>query len=168
MSKNVLKSHLIYRTTKDQAINIHIKSKTKEDQPLEVIASGDPERPTFVVNTGYTGYMSAQSITSVPLASKQESITLLRYQIQDPSALKSIAQQELSRWKYDGYEGHLETWLIPFCSYGYYAKIEDEQFPERRGTFFVEKVEVFFSENGGTRKIYLSKKKPKITKSLAT
>ncbi len=149
---NILKSSLVYRNKEERTFSIHVKSRNEEDQPIEVIASGAPEQPIIRLNT----YATAQ-VNTPKVASKR--IELLRYHIKDRHALTTIATQALARWNYDGYEGHIETWLLPFCSYGYYVKIEDKQAPERTGTFFVEKVAISFSEQGGTRKVYLGKRK---------
>ena len=155
LDKNVLNTQLVYRKAQDKNLRIRVKSKDPSDQPLQVIASGSAESPDFQVLEGDSKPASAPSGSP---SSSTETIDLLRYHIQDVEQLKTIAQQELSRWTYDGYEGHIETWLQPYCSYGYHAHLQDDQQAERSDTFFVEKVETRFSDQGGTRKVYLGKR----------
>lgn len=161
LEKNILKSSLIYRRASDKDLRIRVKSRDEKDNPIEVIASGDPNKPDISVKEGgpSAGGATSPSQPSPANTTGSESIELLRYHIPETQELEAIARQELSRWKYDGYEGHIETWLQPYCSYGYYATLKDDPESNRSGTFFVEKVEVHFSEQGGRRKVYLSKRR---------
>ena len=176
LDSNVLSSELVYRRASDRRLRVRVKSRAASDEPLEVIASGNPEAPDFQVKEpkpkppksgagaeGAPKNGAEDSSAPAPEASdggarNVETIELLRYHIQEVAQLKEIAQKELTRWSYDGYEGHISTWLQPYCSYGYHAVLEDRQHRERSATFFVEKVEVRFSEQGGTRKVYLGKR----------
>ena len=76
----------------------------------------------------------------------------------DQAALKAIAEEELKKWSYTGYEGSLTSWLIPYATYGMSARLVDETYPEREGTYFIERVRTMFSERGGRREVYLGQK----------
>ena len=85
-------------------------------------------------------------------------IRLNRYNVADEQSLKIIAEEELKKWKYTGYEGNFSTWLLPYCTYGYIANIRDTRYPEREGRYYVEKVVSSFSARGGQRKVFLGRK----------
>ena len=130
-SKNVTKSALRYKTAAHQPLQVTFHSREIiEDKPIQV-------------SVGEAG---------------GEVLSVRNYNIVHTDTLKELAKQELHKWQYDGYEGYIETFLRPYCTYGYAAVIQDTSYPERIGTFFVEKVTISFSSAGGRREIYLSKK----------
>lgn len=75
--------------------------------------------------------------------------------IDDPAALKEIAEAKLRQEAYDGYEGSFDTLLIPYAQHGWKASLEDRTFPERSGDYFIESVTTTFGDNGGKRSIEL-------------
>ena len=85
-----------------------------------------------------------------------ESIRQTFYQIEDKATLRFMAQERLKQLSYDGFEGYFTGWLHPFCSYGDLVRIQDDQYPERTGQYFVERQEISVSAQGGQRKIYLA------------
>ncbi len=45
-----------------------------------------------------------------------DKITVHRYNVSDPSALKAIGLEEEKKHRYTGYEGDLTAWLLPYCT----------------------------------------------------
>lgn len=70
-----------------------------------------------------------------------------------PSDLPKIANAELLRRSADMYDGTLDGWLIPFVKPTYSAKIKDEDYPEKDGTYYVVGVVTSVSEAGCKRTI---------------
>lgn len=68
-------------------------------------------------------------------------------------SLKKIANAELLRRSADMYEGSLDGWLIPFVKPTYSAKIKDEDYPDKDGTYYVVGVVTSVSEVGCKRTI---------------
>ena len=64
-------------------------------------------------------------------------------------------ETELKRRTFDGYDGSIDTWLIPECRAGDTAEIHDTDYPHKEGTYFVRSVTTEFSSSGGKRKIEL-------------
>ena len=87
-----------------------------------------------------------------------DSLTLVRYNLTDSQTMRCIAEEEVNKWRYDGYAGSLTGWLLPYCTYGWHARITDPDYPERQGTYLIERVQSRISAQGGQRKIYLGKK----------
>jgi hypothetical protein len=82
--------------------------------------------------------------------------TLNFYNIDSVDELKSMARQEMDRFKFDGYEGSVECFLIPFVYPGYKVNIKDTVFPEREGSYYVESTKVTAGTAGVRREIEIS------------
>lgn len=70
-------------------------------------------------------------------------------------AMKILADNELRKRQYDGYEGSITTWLIPEVENGYSAEIVDEDYEFKNGWYYVTAVTTTFDSNGGSRKVQL-------------
>ena len=75
-----------------------------------------------------------------------------------PQDLPKIANAELIRRSADMYEGSIDGWLIPFVKPTYSAKIKDEDYPEKDGTYYVVGVVTSVSEAGCKRTVKLGVK----------
>lgn len=81
------------------------------------------------------------------------------YGVYDIEMLKKRGEEELKNIVYDGYEGNITTWLIPFVKPSYSAEIIDLDYPKKDGWYFVTSVTTTISvDGGGVRKIELGKK----------
>lgn len=65
--------------------------------------------------------------------------------------LKQAAQNKLKTLKYDGYEGKLTAFLVPFAFPGCTVMLNDPKFPQRDGSYLVESTEVSFGRDGARR-----------------
>lgn len=84
--------------------------------------------------------------------------TLYFYDVEDINELASLAQAELLRHSYDGYEGVFETFLVPWAQPAMYAAIVDKRYSELDGEYYIESVETTFGRSGGRRKITIGLK----------
>ncbi|MCQ2351263.1 MAG: hypothetical protein MJ003_04740 [Paludibacteraceae bacterium] len=78
--------------------------------------------------------------------------------VNDEASAKRAAESEYSLWCYDGYEGSLTGWLIPFVEPAYKVTVRDGEYPQKTGTYYVIATEVSFSSSGGVRKVTLGRK----------
>lgn len=67
--------------------------------------------------------------------------------------LDRIADAELLKNSYDGYEGSFDTWLVPFVKPSYSALIIDRDYPHKKGKYYVVSVKTSFSSSGAVRTI---------------
>ncbi len=81
--------------------------------------------------------------------------TLYFYDVESNEELKVLAQQELERYSYDGYQGKITTFLQPYAEPCMLAELIDEQYADRNGTYFIEAVEVSFDTSGARRIVQL-------------
>lgn len=84
--------------------------------------------------------------------------TLYFYNLPSGTDLATVAEQEIKKHKYAGFEGGLVTFLLPNVAVGNVARLRDKQFAERRGDYLVDKVVTTFGTNGARRKVTLGLK----------
>lgn len=78
--------------------------------------------------------------------------------VNDGASAKKVAESEYSLWCYDGYEGSLTGWLVPFVEPAYKVTVRDSEYPQKTGTYYVIATEVSFSSSGGVRKVTLGRR----------
>lgn len=78
--------------------------------------------------------------------------------ISTEAGLLKMAQAAYERKHYEGYEGSFESWLLPRAFAGDYAKLTDSTDKVHSGTYYIKKVTVSFSSDGGKRTIEIGKK----------
>ncbi len=84
--------------------------------------------------------------------------TVFFYDLDNPADLEKMALAESNKYKYEGYKGGLETFLIPSAQVGNVARLRDKQFADRAGDYLVDKVVTTFGTGGARRKIELGLK----------
>lgn len=130
LHKNVIKHDLKYRRAEDIRMYVKVIGVKKDNTKVEVIVGDtDGEQRTKHV-----------------------------YNVSDEATLKKIGESVLTDKKFDGYEGTITSFLVPDATRGTNAIIEDNNFPERSGTYFIPKVTVRFGQGGARRKVELGNK----------
>lgn len=127
--KNIETADLTWQNAEDKKVEIEIVSTTPDGKTLK----------------GMAGTQGGQKIT--------RNVTNF-----NQAALNKIAKEELKRHSYDGYEGKITGWLVPFVQPSYTARIIDKDYPERQGGYFVDAVETTISASGGIRVVSISLK----------
>lgn len=79
--------------------------------------------------------------------------TIHLYNVKTKAELEELAKKELERIKFDGYEGSIQSFLIPEAIPGMTAEITDVDFPERSGSYYVESVKTTFGTSGVRRNV---------------
>jgi hypothetical protein len=82
----------------------------------------------------------------------------LTHEITTKEELKKVAESKLQEMKYDGYEGTVTGFLIPFADRSMTAHILDERYPEREGKYFISKVVITFGSRGARRTVTIGQK----------
>lgn len=78
--------------------------------------------------------------------------------ISDEKKMEEMAHAEMQKLKYDGFEGSVKSFLIPYASHGMTSVIKDKEHPNREGKYFIKKVVTSFGSNGARREISISNK----------
>lgn len=120
-----------------------LKYKRAEDKVLEVIVENvDSSGKKKEVRFGTTG---------------GDKITLSGAGLSEKSMMV-LAQLEYKRLMYDGYEGSITGWLIPYCEPSYSARIKDEDYEYKEGVYYVVSVTTSAGQDGGVRKVEFGRK----------
>lgn len=131
----------------DFSINVEesdLKYRSKNDRNYEITVEGitlDGKKKTVIVGT--TG---------------GEKRTVKVFNVMSDAALKQRGLEEMKYLVYDGYEGSITGWLIPFVEPTYSAHIYDKEYEYKTGSYYVVSVTTTFDENGGVRKVELGRK----------
>lgn len=133
MAKNIINpSSLKFQDAKDVKIQMRVVYWDKKGKKHEV-SYGEEKR-------------------GKELSGEAEVRAIHLYDVQDESQLKKLAEAELAKYKYSGYKGDFDTFLIPFCEPMMTAKIENKQYPERSGTYYISGVKITYGTGGARRK----------------
>ncbi|MCE7990444.1 MAG: late control protein [Roseivirga sp.] len=128
MARNVIKNNLTFRRKEDVKIKVKATSITKDNKTL-TIESGDKQG---------------------------DQRTLFFYNITDENVLKARVETELGKLKFDGFEGSLSTFLIPYATPGMTAVITDPDHPKlKNGSYVIDSVTTTFGVRGARRKVEL-------------
>lgn len=76
----------------------------------------------------------------------------------DPKILQDLADKVLKEAKYDGFEGDITSFLIPFATRGMAADIIDKEHKNREGNYFIKTVVTTYGTGGARRKVTLGNK----------
>lgn len=125
-AQNVEECDLTYRTAEDRKVQVVVKATM-------------PDGTVKEIETGSTG------------GDKVE----IRCATSDEASMRQRGQTEVKRLSFDGYDGNITTWLIPYCKPGDTAELRDEDYPEKDGRYFVQAVTTEFSRDGGRRTVEL-------------
>lgn len=125
-AQNVEECDLTYRTAEDRKVQVVVKATM-------------PDGTVKEIETGSTG------------GDKVE----IRCATSDEASMRQRGQTEVKRLSFDGYDGNITTWLIPYCKPGDTAELRDEDYPEKDGRYFVQAVTTEFSRDGGKRTVEL-------------
>ena len=131
----------------DFAVNIEksdLKYRSKDDRKFEIVVEGiglDGKKKTVTVGT--TG---------------GEKRTVKVFNVMDDAALKQRGTEEMKYLVYDGYEGSITGWLVPYVEPTYSAHVYDKEYEYKTGSYYVVSVTTTFDESGGVRKVELGRK----------
>lgn len=130
LNYNLVENSLEFKSKEDRKIKIKYTYIDKENKRKSIeVGDADGEQRTFH--------------TSV---------------VSDTKKLEEMAKAEIEKLKYDGFEGDVTSFLIPFSTRGMKAKILDSEHPNREGNYFIKKVVTTFGTGGARRKITIGAK----------
>ncbi len=124
--QNIESSTLKYKLEEDRKMQIVVEATGKDGKKREVTAG----------NTG------------------GDKITIKGAGLSEAS-MKELADAEFRRQVYDGYDGDITGWLIPFVQPGDSVELADEDFPYKKSWYYCKSVTTTFNSSGAVRKIQL-------------
>lgn len=124
--QNVQDCDLTYRRTEDRRVRVVVKA---------LLPDGKVKEREY----GTTG---GDSVTVKCATSDDESMRLR-------------GESEHKRLTFDGYDGNIVTWLVPYIKPGDTAELYDRDYQYKDGSYYVKAVETTFSAAGGARTVEL-------------
>jgi len=130
LNYNLVENNLEFKTKDERKIKIKY-TYIASDNKKKSIEIGDPdgEQRTF-----HTSVVSSES------------------------QLEELAKAELEKLKYDGFDGDVTSFLIPYATRGMKAILKDADHTNREGSYFIKKVVTTFGTGGARRKVTISNK----------
>lgn len=132
MAKNVNAANLSKVSTEDQEISIEIEVRKSDGTNKK----------------GKYGKDGGKTIKRVIDASEGTDVN-------------KLAENEYNLWCYDGYEGDITGWLVPYCKPTDAIELRDSSAPEgeqKMGKYYVIATDVEFSASGARRKVTIGRK----------
>lgn len=125
-SRNIEESSLEYKSAVDRKVQVVVKALLPDGKVKEI-------------EVGYTGGEKIE----------------VKCATSDSSSMKARGEAEVSRLTYDGYEGNITTWLVPYIRPGDTANLNDADYEYKNGRYQVREVTTTFSREGGRRVVEL-------------
>lgn len=125
-------------------IENNLEYKTKEERKIKV-------RYTYIAPDNKRKHVE-QGDNDGALRSFHTSV------VSDENLLREMAKSEVEKLKYDGFDGEVVSFLIPYATRGMVAKIEDKEYPHKKGTYFIKKVVTTFGTDGAKRTVTIGNK----------
>lgn len=126
MRWNVISSRLTYRRSEAVALRVKAIAIFPDGRKIEETVGGD----------------------------SGELRTLVFYNITERARLRELAEAHLQKDKFDGFEGHLRTFLVPAARHGQVAEVKDPAYDGgRAGNYMIDAVTTIFSVNEGAKRI---------------
>lgn len=129
-SPTVINSNLTWRRSEDTKIKLKAISILKDNTQLSV---------------------------EVPEKGDGEQRTQFYYNITDMATLKAMAEKDIEKLKFEGYEGDLESFLVPYVRHSMAADILDPDYEQRQGRYMVDSVETTLGK-GIRRRVKIGKR----------
>lgn len=127
LNYNLVENNLEFRTKEERLIKVRYIYKDQENKE-DVVEMGDVDGE---VRTFYTT------------------------QIKSRTAREELAKEEIEKLKYDGYDGDVVSFLIPYATRGMKAEVIDADHANRDGSYFIKKVVTSFGTGGARRTVTL-------------
>jgi hypothetical protein len=128
LNYNLVENNLEFKSKEDTRIKVKYKYKAKDNKETSIeVGDQDGEQREF-----YTSVVS------------------------DEKKLTEMALAEIEKLKYDGFDGDVTSFLIPFATRGMKAIIKDKDHKNREASYFIKKVVTTFGTGGARRKVTIS------------
>ena len=125
LNYNIVANDLEYRTKDERRLKIQYTYIDKNNKK-KTVEEGDPDGE---LRTFHTSVVS------------------------DEAKLRDMARAEIEKLKYDGFDGSITSFLVPYATRGMQAHIIDKELKEIDERYFIKKVETTFGRNGARRQV---------------
>jgi hypothetical protein len=139
---------------KGRTVKLRLGWNTIKDDELKYHSADESQ---VKIKAVYVDKLGAR--TEVEVGDKAgASRTVFLTDVSDKAQLKTLAENELAKWKFNGYAGKVTAFLQPFAEPACIIHLTDPQYSQRSGDYYCEGIEVTFGTGGARRKIELGAK----------
>lgn len=155
--------------------NIYMKGDTLHIHPAYIEKGGDVKYDfSLNIESADLKYRSVDDrkyeilVEGISLSGKKKTVkigttggekrTVKVYNVLDEESLRQRGQEELKYLIYDGYEGKIKSWLIPYVEPTYSVHLHDDDYEYKDSSYYCVSVTTEFDENGGVRNIEIGHK----------
>lgn len=138
------KADTIYRADYNYPRGSTFREKEKEDYSVELHLNNGMGKKEKVSHGPMTGMVRSKKISLISPEQKE----LARKMAENATGLKS----------YDGVDGSIQGFLIPYCEPGYKVEHIDKRFEALSGKFLCDEVNLSINQSGARRTVKLSYK----------
>jgi hypothetical protein len=124
LEKNVVNNDLNYKNKEDVLIRINAVSTLKNGDKIEVKVGDE----------------------------SGEERQLTYYGIEVKAELTKLANEDLKKYKVDGFTGSVTCYGIPHINHGNKVELKSDLYPDRDGTYYVEETIIDFTDNAEYRR----------------
>ena len=132
-----------YRSGFNIFSNNNLKRRTTKDDPVAITYSKKEDSGNVLTAT------SAAFKNAVRKHSK------LLNQVKEATALKLLAEEKAYKYNYQGFEGSVQTFLVPYVQPGCLASLTDNTLKLKEQTYLAEAVTTHFGVHGARRTVDL-------------
>lgn len=152
------KKKVTYRLGWNVIKDDNLKQRKASNDKVTIIYRGKKKDGTHV-EAVIRSKGQSQVITTEGIAGNGgETKVYVTHDVTDEPTLKDMAESRLKKLSYDGYEGKITAFLVPFCQHGDKAKLVDKTFPERSGEHIIEAIEVTYGMSGARRIVQIGER----------
>ena len=156
---NIKESDLTYVSVDNRKVVvdlINMKENNEPDHTFVEYTTGTDDPQVRVINT--TENVDEARARSELKTKNPNFIKLRFYDLEDRDTRVLVATELLKDRSYNGVDGSITTWLDPYITIGSEAIVNDPDYPERSGIYFVAEVNTTASPRGGNRMVYLTQR----------
>lgn len=147
-TENILQVGLMYQYQNGE-VKYNIGYNCPDENDLQYVDENDVKLKVKAVGITKSGTKIEKEIGK----SDGEVRTLYFYNVSDGGTLKTLAENELKKYKFTGYRGKLNAFIDPYANVGMKAKVTDSVYKDREGNYYIESVETSISDGGGAKRI---------------
>lgn len=130
LNYNLVENNLEYKSAEQKRIKVRYESRDKANKVLRVeLGDHDGELREMKLNN-----------------------------IFNEKQLREMAEAALKAAKYDGFDGSVESFLVPFATRGMAAVVKDDEHKNREGKYFIKKTVTTYGIGGARRTVTIGNK----------
>lgn len=133
-----------------------LKKRESKNTDVEIIYQARERSGNVVTATG--GKLKAYKTVAAVSSKTEGERKRINTSVSNLPTLKKMANSQHYKTTYDGYDGKITAFLVPYCKPAWSIDLLDVKFKEREGKYIVNAVELTFGMSGARRILEIGNK----------